>query len=95
MAIAFEHLVKAPNGEARIVGRRLTAYDILCQHELGETPARIAEAFDLSLSAVYEALAYALGHSDEMKRIREANKAAERHVLMRIPAQLRRGIPLP
>ena len=33
MAIVFKHLVPGPNGETRIVGRRLTAYDVLCQYK--------------------------------------------------------------
>jgi len=89
MAIAFEHLVKAPNGETRIAGRRLTAYDILCQYELGRTPEEIAEGYDLSLSAAYEALAYALDHADEMERIREADRSAEQRVIDQLPEHLR------
>ena len=89
MAIAFKHLVKAPNGETRIAGRRLTAYDVMCQYELGRTPEDIAEGYDLSLAAVYEALAYAFDHPDEMERIRQEDEAAHQRVIDQLPQHLR------
>jgi uncharacterized protein (DUF433 family) len=95
MAIAFKHLAKRPDGRTHIAGRRLTPYDMLCQRELGETPETLAEEYDLPLAAVYEALAYAFDNPDEMERIREADNAASREVLLAIPEHLRRGIPIP
>jgi len=89
MAIVFEHLVKAPNGETHIAGRRLTAYDIMCQYELGRTPEDIAQSYDLSVAAVYEALAYAFEHPDEMERIRKADDAAHQRVIDQLPEQVR------
>jgi uncharacterized protein (DUF433 family) len=90
MAIAFGHLVKSPHGETHITGRRISAYDILCRHQLGDDAPAIAASFDLPLAAVYEALAYALDHPDEMDRLREADEAAGQHALAGAPTNLDR-----
>lgn len=91
MAIAFAHLVESADGETRIAGRRLTVYDVLCRHQSGEDAPAIADRLDLPLAAVYEALAYALDHPDEMARLREADEAAHQHALAGAPADAGRG----
>ena len=89
MAIAFAHLVESADGETRLAGRRITVYDIFCRHELGEDAPTIADQFDLPLAAVYEALAFALEHPDEMARLRDADEAARRHARAGAPADVR------
>ena len=89
MAIAFKHLAKRPDGRTHIAGRRLTPYDMLCQYELGGTPETLSEGYDLSLAEVYEALAYAFDHPDQMERIREDNKAADERIIDQLPEHLR------
>ena len=87
--MAFKHLAKRPDGRTHIAGRRLTPYDMLCQHELGDTPETLSEEYDLTLAEVYEALAYAFDHPDEMDRIREDNKTAHQRVIDQLPEHLR------
>jgi uncharacterized protein (DUF433 family) len=95
MAIAFQHLIKQPNGTTEIAGRGIRAYTILGLHESGDTPEVIADAYDLPLGAVYEALAYASDHAEEMDAIRQAEIAIEREILQRLPEELRRGLDIP
>jgi hypothetical protein len=61
----------------------------LCQYELGETPETLSEGYDLSPAEVYEALAYAFDHPDEMDGIREDNKAAGERVIDQLPEHFR------
>ena len=89
MAIAFKHLTKRADGRTHIVGHRLTPYDILTEYELGEEPEVLAEEYKLSLAEVYEALAYAFDHPDEMAGIREDNRAAEMKGIERLAEHLR------
>ena len=89
MAIAFKHLTKRADGRTHIVGHRLTPYDMLCQYELGDEPEPLAEEYNLSLAEVYEALAYAFDHPDEMASIRKYNRAAARESLEYVPEHLR------
>ena len=95
MDLAYKHLVKKPNGAVEIDGRGIRAYTILGLTESGDTPEVIADAYDLPLGAVCEALAYAVDHPKEMDAIRERELAAERKALLAIPEELRRGIPIP
>ncbi len=55
----------------------------------------VIDRVDLPLGAVYEALAYAADHAEEMDAIRQRKLAAERKALLAIPEELRRGIPIP
>jgi hypothetical protein len=50
----------------------------------------IAEQHDLPVAAVYEALAYAADHPDEMEAIRRADDAAAEQALNQLPEPLRR-----
>ena len=97
MAIAFKHLTKRADGRTHIVGRRLTPYDMLCQYELGDEPETLAGEYNLSLAEVYEALAYAFDHPDEIAAMREDNRAAARnldHVPEHMREAARQGIAL-
>ncbi len=95
MAIAFQYLVRIPNGDTEIVGSGVRVYTILGLRESGDTPEVIAKAYGLPLAAVYEALAYAEEHPEEMAEIRQAETAIERDYWMSQPEELRRGIHIP
>ena len=95
MAIAFQHLVQMPNGDTEIAGRGVRVYTVLGLRESGDTPEEIAEAYDLSLGAVYEALAYAADHLAEMEAIRGADDEVRRDILMKVPEEIRREIDIP
>ena len=81
MSIAFKHVIKTTDGDAEIAGRGIRVYTIFGLRESGDTPEVMAGAYRLPLGAVYEALAYAADHVDEMEAIREAASAIQREVL--------------
>ena len=72
MAITFQHLVQAPDGDTKIAGTGIRVYTILGVYEVGETPEYIAEQRDLPIAAVFEALAYGFEHPDEMEAMRRS-----------------------
>jgi len=84
-----------PDGTTEIAHRGVPVYTILSLQEAGDAPDAIADAYNLPLGAVYEALAYAADHPEEMEAIRQAELAIQREILTRIPEELRRGIPIP
>jgi hypothetical protein len=88
MAIIFQHLVKAANRDTVVDGTSLV-YTIQGLSDLGETLGYIAERPDLPLAVVYEALAYAAEHPDEMESIRKADDAAALQALSELPEPLR------
>ena len=89
MAIAFRHLGRSPKGVVEVAGRRIRVYDILGYTRVGQTPLEIAEDYRLPLAAVYEALAYAEDHANEMAAIAAREDAAHERALARVPADLR------
>ena len=95
MDLAYKHLVQKPNGSTEVAGRGVRVYTILGLRKSGDTPEEIADDYDLPLGAVYEALAYAADHPDEMGAIGQAELAVQRDILSRIPTELRRGIDIP
>ena len=95
MALTYKHLVQKRKGATEIAGRGVRVYTILGLRESGDTPEVIAEAYRLPLGAVYEALAYAANHPEEMEAIRQAELAVQREVFTAMPAELRRGIDIP
>ncbi len=95
MAITFRHLVMMPNGDTEIESTGVRVYTVLGLRQSGDTPEEIADAYRLPLGAVYEALAYAADHPEEMAAIRQAEAKMERDWLMGLPEELRRGIDLP
>jgi uncharacterized protein (DUF433 family) len=95
MALAHKHLIHKGTGVTEIAGRGVRVYTILGLRESGDSPEVIAEAYRLPMGAVYEALAYAANHPEEMEAIHQAELAVEREVLMALPAELRRGIDIP
>lgn len=61
------HLHWSPEGEARVVGRRIGLFHIVKAHRIdGDSPARIAEEFELSPELTAEVLAFAEEHKAEV-----------------------------
>lgn len=57
----------SPDGEVRVVGRRIGLFHILKAERVhGESPATIAEEFDLAPDLVAEILAFAARHRPEV-----------------------------
>jgi uncharacterized protein (DUF433 family) len=92
MAILFQHLTRASNGDTEISGKGLRVYTVLGLYEAGDSPEYIADEYDVPIAAVYEALAYAADHPSEMEAIRLADEAAEQRMLMQLPDRLRRDV---
>lgn len=67
-------------GEPRIEGTRIGVRHVAGRViEGGRSAAHVADQFDLSLAAVYEALSYYYAHPDEMREYeRENDRAFER-----------------
>lgn len=64
-------------GEPRIDGTRIGVRHIAARViDGGQTPAAVADQFDLSLSAVYEALSYYYDHIEEMRKYERENEEA-------------------
>lgn len=64
-------------GEPRIDGTRIGVRHIAARViEGGQSPASVADQFDISLSALYEALSYYYEHIEEMREYERANEAA-------------------
>ncbi len=75
MAIQFRHL-EQQNGETRIADHRMRAFDVLDIQRHGASPNEIAEDYSLPLGAVYEALAYAADHPEEMAAVEQRDRDA-------------------
>jgi uncharacterized protein (DUF433 family) len=95
MATAFRHLVRMPNGDTEIGRTGVRVYTIQGLRESGDTPEEIAEAYRLPIGAVYEALAYAADHPEEMEAIAQADDAIRREILLAVPEEIRRGLDIP
>jgi len=78
-----------------IAGRGVRVYTVLGLRESCDTPEEIAGAYQLPLGAVYEALAYAADHPEEMEAIQRADDAVRRAILLNVPEEIRRGIDIP
>jgi uncharacterized protein (DUF433 family) len=89
MTLTFQHLWEGPNGDTAIVGSGLRVYTILGEYEMGRSAEDIAEGHDIPIAAVYEALAYAADHPDEMEAIARADDEADRRITARLPEHLR------
>ncbi len=88
MTLAFRHLITAQNGDTEIDGTGLRVYTVLGLYETGDSPEYIADEYDVPLAAVYEALAHAADHPDEMEQIRKADEEAEERIISRLPEKL-------
>jgi uncharacterized protein (DUF433 family) len=64
-------------GEPRIDGTRVAVRHVAARVVEGnQSPASVADQFDTSLSAIYEALSYYYDHIQEMREYEAANEAA-------------------
>jgi uncharacterized protein (DUF433 family) len=89
MTLAFRHLVTGANGDTEIARTGLRVYTVLGLYEMGDSAEYIADEYDVSVAAVFEALAYAADHPDEMEAIRLADEAAEERIVNQLPEQVR------
>ncbi len=72
----IEITTEVRGGRPRIVGTRITVADIVIMHlRLGQSLEEIAGKYDLSLAAVYSAMAYYYDHRDEVDRRIEEDQA--------------------
>src|SRR5438874_9747052 len=72
MTLMFQYLAPDQHGDMAIAGRRLRVYTVRGEYEMGMSAESIAENADVPLAAVYEALAYAAEHREEMEAISRA-----------------------
>lgn len=83
VGVSKEHVTKTPGvcgGKACIAGTRIRVLDVLYQHELGKAPAEIAAVWHgVSVPDVYDALAYAYDHPDEIAAVREAERLMDEY----------------
>lgn len=91
MTLTFRYLAKkAGSDDMAIAGTSVRVYTLQCAYEMGESAEYIAENRDLPLPAVFEALAYAYEHPDEMDEIRRRDEEAQQYSLSLLPENLRR-----
>lgn len=92
MTISYRYLApKSGSDVMAIAGRGLRVYTLFSAYEMGEAAAEsLAKDRDLPLAAVFEALAYAYDHPDEMAKIRAADEEAEKYALSLVREDLRR-----
>jgi uncharacterized protein (DUF433 family) len=95
MAIAFKYLAPGEHGDIEIAGTGVGVHNVFFQHELGESPEQLVEGFRIPLAAVYEALAYASEHPEEMEAIRRANAEIGDRVLKEAQEKIRNRLALP
>ena len=92
MTLAFQHLVTASNGDTKIAGKGLRVYTVLGLYETGDSAEYIADEYDVPLAAVFECLAYAADHPEEMEAIRRGDEEAEQQIVRGLPSQLREKV---
>lgn len=64
------------HGLPRIEDTRVSVLHVYDMVVGGADPAEVADALDVTLGRVYEALAYYYDHPDEMREVREREEAA-------------------
>lgn len=92
MTLAFKHLITASNGATEIAGTGLCVYTVLGLYEMGESAEYIADEYGVPLAAVFECLAYAADHPEEMEAIHQADEAVERQMIAGLPEHLRQMV---
>src|SRR6266496_4003296 len=90
MTMLFRHLATGADGDTKIAGTGLRVYTVPGLYEIGQSVEYTADAYDVPIAAVFEALAYAYDHPDEMETIRRVDEAAEEYSLGLLPEELRR-----
>ena len=77
-------------GKARLAGTRITVADIVLLHRrLGRALEEIAGTYDLSLAAVYAAMAYYYDHKSEVDQSLEQEEALAEAFKQNNPSRLR------
>lgn len=101
MKTQFKYLTSR-NGATEVSDSGLRAIDVLGWYKVGETAETSAEEFELPIAAVFEALAYAHEHPEEIEAIRAADAEAVKEVMkywdQRLGGrfdELMRGTPVP
>jgi len=88
-----DHIEATPgtrDGKPRISGTRITVADIVLMHRrLGRALEEIAGTYDLSLAAVYEAMAYYYDHKDEIDHSLNEEEALAEAFRKNNPSRLR------
>jgi len=75
--VTFQYVLRAPDDDAKIVGTGIRVHTIQVAYAMGEPAEYIAEQRDLPVAAVFEALAYAEEHPEEMEAWERENDAVE------------------
>lgn len=89
MTLTFQYLWDGPNGDTAIAGSGLRVYTIFGEYEMGRSAEDIADGHEIAIAAVYEALAYAAEHPEEMEAISRADDEADQRMTARLPEHLR------
>ena len=76
MTLTYQHLATGADGDTEIAGTGLRVYTVLALYEMGDSAEYIADEYEVPVGAVYEALAYAADHPEEMAAITRADDAA-------------------
>jgi uncharacterized protein (DUF433 family) len=77
-------------GKPRISGTRITVADVVLMHRrLGRALEEIAGTYDLSLAAVYAAMAYYYDHKDEIDQSLDQEEALAEAFRNNNPSRLR------
>jgi uncharacterized protein (DUF433 family) len=88
----FQHIVSTPGvcgGKPRIEGHRITVQNIVLWHEqMGYSVDEIASMYDLSLAAIYSALAYYHDHREEIEQSIEQDAAFAESLRTKTPSLL-------
>ncbi len=80
-------------GKPRVAGHRITVQDIAIWHErLGRSPDEIAAEYDLTLAAVYAALAYYFDHRAEIDQAIAEGQAFAEALRQHTPSKLLRKL---
>lgn len=64
------------HGVPRVTGTRIGVVHVYDMVVRGAEPAEVADALDIDLGLVYEALAYYYNHPDEMRAVRKREAEA-------------------
>lgn len=77
MATTTGRIARDLMSEPHIVGRRVSVIQIYDKvNGRGDSPERVAEAFDLDIADVHHALAFYYDHLEEMEQLREERQQA-------------------
>lgn len=82
--------------EPHVAGRRVSVLQLRDRvEEVGELPKEVAEAYNLDVAAVYQALAYYHTHTEEMEAHRDRREREAEAVREKIAAERPDGVTPP